>query len=374
MWFKMELNRTTYEAFLLDALEGNLSAAEQEEVRLFLSQNPDLQAEFELLQSVEPNALHIDLEETIDFSYLKKDSNTALTQEEFVAALEGDLNPAQQQDFDRKVRSNKELATEFSLFKQTKLIPTQVVFENKDSLKRKQARVIPMYMRIAAVAAVFLAILFFGWEVGTGRWALGGGQEATLRPLRQAQGDTRGERERERERERTSDPRPATLRQAQGPATRDPRPATLPQAQVPERVLQQIAIINQRPSYTKASAGEARNLPTARYQQLALLPATRDPLGDQRLATSDLPNTSDPRPATFLTPKQWLLNKLKAQLPEEALALNDTISNGGAGDVALNLIEKTTGIAYHDNTNSETGSRGFAIVSKYFAYEKITHP
>jgi hypothetical protein len=76
----------------------------------------------------------------------------------------------------------------------------------------------------------------------------------------------------------------------------------------------------------------------------------------------------------YLKPTEWLWNKMKAQLPQQTLAYTDSLQHGGAGQVALNLLQKTTGISYQEKHENEVGARGFSIVSKYFAYERIVHP
>ncbi len=79
----------------------------------------------------------------------------------------------------------------------------------------------------------------------------------------------------------------------------------------------------------------------------------------------------------FLKPSEWLLLQLKKQLPQQALALADTIRSGGTsktGNLALEFVQKTTGITYQEKKDTYNGTRGYAIVGRYFAYERITHP
>ncbi len=48
----MKLDRTTYELFIIDYLEGQLDAIQVSELLLFLEQNPDLKAEIEGIEHV----------------------------------------------------------------------------------------------------------------------------------------------------------------------------------------------------------------------------------------------------------------------------------------------------------------------------------
>jgi len=44
----MNINRSNYEAYLLDWMEGNLTVELQQELKAFLAANPDLQVDLEL--------------------------------------------------------------------------------------------------------------------------------------------------------------------------------------------------------------------------------------------------------------------------------------------------------------------------------------
>jgi hypothetical protein len=81
--------------------------------------------------------------------------------------LDGELNPSERTDVEKFLNDNADLQKEFALLRQTILIPSPVVFDQKELLFRKEEkrRVFPIYWtRIAAAVAV---LLFSGWLITT---------------------------------------------------------------------------------------------------------------------------------------------------------------------------------------------------------------
>ncbi|MEJ0081162.1 MAG: hypothetical protein WDM78_09500 [Puia sp.] len=75
----------------------------------------------------------------------------------FLLYLDRELNPSEMSEVEKFVSENADLQKEFSLLRQTILIPAQIEFDQKELLFRKEEkrRVIPMYWsRIAAAVAV----------------------------------------------------------------------------------------------------------------------------------------------------------------------------------------------------------------------------
>src|SRR5664279_577983 len=85
----------------------------------------------------------------------------------FLLYLDQELNPSEISDVEKFISENADLQKEFSLLRQTILIPGQAIFDQKELLFRKEEkrRVIPMHWtRIAAA----VAILFIGgWLLST---------------------------------------------------------------------------------------------------------------------------------------------------------------------------------------------------------------
>ena len=75
----------------------------------------------------------------------------------------------------------------------------------------------------------------------------------------------------------------------------------------------------------------------------------------------------------FLKPSEWLVQQVKKNIPIQALAAADTISKGGAGHLALAILNKTTGISMESYAKEDDPRRRIAFVSKFFSYERVTY-
>ena len=85
----------------------------------------------------------------------------------FLLYLDRELNPSEMSEVEKFVNENADLQKEFSLLRQTILVPVQTVFDQKELLFRQEdkRRVIPMYWtRIAAAVAV---LVLGGWLMTT---------------------------------------------------------------------------------------------------------------------------------------------------------------------------------------------------------------
>ena len=159
----MEINRNNYELYMIDFLDAKLSAKQQDQLMLFLAENPDLQAEFDLLQ----NSIIADEVHPIPFEFkqeLKKQEHiqVSLYDELLVAKLEGDLSQNDLAKLDAEMQVYPELQTSFEQFQKTKLsVDETIVFAHKSSLK-KQAQVFVLFTKLrifSSIAAAFLVIL-----------------------------------------------------------------------------------------------------------------------------------------------------------------------------------------------------------------------
>src|SRR5712672_2443063 len=85
----------------------------------------------------------------------------------FLLYLDRELNPSEMSDVEKFVSENADLQQEFSLLRQTILVPSPIIFDQKELLFRKEdkRRVIPFYWtRIAAAVAV---LVFGSWFMTT---------------------------------------------------------------------------------------------------------------------------------------------------------------------------------------------------------------
>lgn len=155
----MKITRDNYESWFLDFLEGNLDEAGMEMVRQFLSRHPDLAEEL--------SALPPSLEANLHLSYSAKDQlkrsvleEPELFEEQAIAYLEGDLNPAMQEELIHWMQDHPVQQEFFQRLEACKLHPDLALnFPGRESLKKKSL-VLPVWSRIAIAAAmVVLALL-----------------------------------------------------------------------------------------------------------------------------------------------------------------------------------------------------------------------
>ena len=153
-----------YEAYLLDFSEGNLTGELQVELELFLIQHPELAINLEDLQLVSLE------EETTTFlnkNSLKKLESDLVSETQFIAYIEHELTDKEKLELEKSCASNPSLTKELKLYTHTIAeADTNIIFENKQSLKRKPKVIwlnFSMVQYAAAACVVFLIGLFMLW-------------------------------------------------------------------------------------------------------------------------------------------------------------------------------------------------------------------
>lgn len=158
-----KINTSNYEAYFIDHLEGNLSESDTILLMQFLNQYPELKNELEEFEVVKVNDAPTTLEESFK-SQLLKEEETALSRLDYllIAELEGQLSPEETRELNRLEKADSNLQNEKRLFAKTVLKSSEsLVFFGKEQLKHK-GNVIVLYQRVAAIAAILIAALFFG--------------------------------------------------------------------------------------------------------------------------------------------------------------------------------------------------------------------
>jgi len=133
----MKIDRSNYEIWLIDWLDGNLSDLQVEQLNIFLNENPELKVEYDELTSfslkpTERSFPHKGLlkKSTADFS---------VTQFEYlcVAYLENDLSAGQQTELMESIDQDPEKKRTFELIQKIRLEPVSVSYKYKSKLIRK---------------------------------------------------------------------------------------------------------------------------------------------------------------------------------------------------------------------------------------------
>lgn len=128
----MDININNYEVFIIDYLDGKLGTLETAQLLVFLENHPGLKEEFEDLKTiiVTPNE-----NEVFGFNEsLKQPSDADAVNlsmlnypHYFIAAVEGDLTATGQHLVGNFLKEHPELASDYELFKATKLIPNKKI-------------------------------------------------------------------------------------------------------------------------------------------------------------------------------------------------------------------------------------------------------
>ena len=133
----MKLDRSTYEAWLLDRIEGNLTPEQERQLSAFLAANPDLEASTDELPTVPSESAPITWKDE-----LKKQGppapppDAAYWETLLVAQLEGDLTPEQALELNALFLTRPALLMDARRMAATKVAPETIRFPLKDELLR----------------------------------------------------------------------------------------------------------------------------------------------------------------------------------------------------------------------------------------------
>ena len=161
----MKIDRSNYEIWIIDWLDGNLSSEQEEELMMFLKENPDIQEESEELLSARLDQGH---SEFMNKNLLiKEESDIPVQQFEYLCAayLEGDLSPEQINELQAMMDNDPVKKRTFDLIQHTRLTPPAEIYRHKRSLIKltpagKFARTAVMVLSMAAAVALLISLYF----------------------------------------------------------------------------------------------------------------------------------------------------------------------------------------------------------------------
>ena len=155
----MNINRNNYEEFLLLYIDGELSTTQQKEVEIFLEQHTDIKQE---LSDLLDTKLQIEEVSFGDISALLKNEINGINlnnyQEHFLLFVDNELSKENKEATEIFVLQHPVLQNEFIALQQTKLPIETIECPNKEELYKKQRKPIVFYLQRIAVAAVFIGI------------------------------------------------------------------------------------------------------------------------------------------------------------------------------------------------------------------------
>ena len=160
----MQIDRSNYEIWLIDWLDGNLNSLQANQLKLFLSQNPDLREEFNDLTQISIVPYDISFPDKNQMKRSASDIPTSQFEYLCVAFLENDLSVSQQTELKEIIDTSSEKKEAFDLIQKTRLTPTGIKYKHKSLLVKRTAvqNVIRLSVTgLSAAAAIALIILLF---------------------------------------------------------------------------------------------------------------------------------------------------------------------------------------------------------------------
>lgn len=132
----MKPDRSNYELWFTDWLDGKLNHNQIEELKLFLNTNPDLLEEMKGLDTI---ILDPPVSEFPDKNSLKRapqDISVSQFDNLCIGSLENDLNPEQQAELNYIIDRDPSKKRHFELMQKLKLKPAELTFKYKSNVKR----------------------------------------------------------------------------------------------------------------------------------------------------------------------------------------------------------------------------------------------
>lgn len=159
------ITRDNYEIFFIDYFDGNLSDADISCLFDFLDKNEDLKQEFLAFEEVNVSISEPPVKFEFKNELKQIDSETTFSEDVFdafaVGFIENDLSKKQSEELLSAINKNEKLETELNFYKSTKLVANEnIIFENKDELKKKAIIINFAPLRYVAAAAAILLLFF----------------------------------------------------------------------------------------------------------------------------------------------------------------------------------------------------------------------
>jgi len=157
-------DRTNYEIWLIDYLEGTLDPLQAEQLMYFLNKNPDLKEEFNEITnySIKPGNDSFSRKNNL----LKSVSDIGESQFEYlcIAASENDISDAQAAELEEIMDEKPEKRNTFELIQKLKLAAPEVPYREKHKLRKLTAagRIIRLSaIGLSAAAAISALVILF---------------------------------------------------------------------------------------------------------------------------------------------------------------------------------------------------------------------
>jgi hypothetical protein len=157
----MKPDRTSYEIWLVDYLDGNLDSEQEGLLMSFIEENPDIKEEFEGLSGIVlPHT-----EVSFGNKNSLRRSAVELSDSQFdllcAASLENDLSPEQRSELDEAISGNEERRKTAGLFSVTKLSPPELSYRYKNRLKKLTLTGKVVRFSVIGISAAAMVLIMF---------------------------------------------------------------------------------------------------------------------------------------------------------------------------------------------------------------------
>ncbi|MBK7132092.1 MAG: hypothetical protein IPH69_04480 [Bacteroidales bacterium] len=149
----MKPDRSNYEIWFIDWLDGNLDSNQIEELNIFLDKNPDLREEFRELSPVVIE--HSDSQYKNKKSLMRSPADISESQFEYlsVAFLENDLTTEQKTELIEITELDADKKRSFELIQKTRISPVSLTYAHKSKLLRRTPSQIVIRLSIIGLSA-----------------------------------------------------------------------------------------------------------------------------------------------------------------------------------------------------------------------------
>jgi hypothetical protein len=161
----MKPDRSNYEIWFIDFLDGNLSESDVELLTAFLKENPDLQEELSNLGNMKLEPADQDFKGKDRLFRSPGDVSDSQFDYLCIANLEKDITPGQRSELDEIISNDGERRKIYEIYQKLRLKPVAGRFKRKRTVRKitPAARIIRMaaYTLTAAASVTILIISFF---------------------------------------------------------------------------------------------------------------------------------------------------------------------------------------------------------------------
>lgn len=352
---KVQIGIENYEEYLIDYLEGNLNAALEQELMLFLKEHPQVAEEFELLQQ-QQQMPYAEKLPALDFSALKQPEQLPVEDLQLIAFLEGDLDRQEEMEVRQKIAAYPEWKQANALYQQTFLQKESITFPDKASLKRSKTAVISLWVRYGAVAATILVI------------GIGAGLHLLIKQKKNTVAE-----------QLPTNTAPAIVgskRPLIAAATLQTNHSKKGSKSNHKKHLEVVTPAKENVKEMNLVAPKMLQRLTVADVQMTAIPSLKLQVSIQPSPQAEPIVMPDVK---YQTAGKWLFERVKDIAPEPTILLADTIGKVIAAKPPLKqtfkqILAKATGIKIEEKNPLTDNARGFAIVSRYFSLERIEHP